>query len=168
LIQQLGGHFKDAIFKPALPALHITLFDWVAPLIDFGQDKHRMFEQLQPAYDQALEAILAAEKPITVVFDQLKASPNTIYIEGRDDGTFKRIRDRFIEMVELPEGAKQPPAIVHSSLARFVKPIDLEEARTFLATKQISFTEEVRNFRLLHAVNEPPLHLEVLKNYPIG
>lgn len=168
LMQEIKAAFPDSIFCPPPDKLHITLLDWIAPLVDYdGRDKDALYAELRPIYDRAITQAMASVGPITVHFDEINLSPNTIYIVGHDQGQFARIRQYFLDHVDLLPGTKLPPQIIHSSLARFTKPIDLVPVREFLASKTIDITETVTGFRLIRTVREPILEFDLLKRYPL-
>jgi hypothetical protein len=169
LIGQLEHEFGQAVFGMPSESLHITLLDWIAPLVDYeGQHKRRLFEKIYPEYHQALTEILRKQAPIQVVFDQIKVSASTIFIVGKDNGQFQAIRDQFIKLVDLQPGTKQPPQIIHSSIARFTKPIQLKAVRAFVSQQTLAITQDVVDFRLVHTSREPMLEYEVLKTYQLN
>lgn len=167
-MKKLKGEFNDAVYCPPRLALHITLLDWIATLVDYdGQDKDTLYTRVQHSYDTAMSEILASVKPITVHFDTIIVKPNTIIITGTDDGSFQKIRDQFIDTVELLPNTKMPPEFIHSSLARFTQAIELDAVNAFIANQQIDFTQEITNFRLIRTTKEPNLEFETLKRYEL-
>lgn len=168
LMQLLNERFGPAVFTMLRDSLHITLFDWIAPLIDYdGIDKAALFEECRPMYHAALTDILQNQPPITITFDELRASPSTIFIVGHDNGSFQRIRDQFVDRVELLPNTKKPPEIIHSSLARFTESIALDGVEQFIRQQRLSFTQTVDSFRLVHTMREPMLEFQELKRYPL-
>lgn len=168
LIKEISTTFGDAVFPMPNVSLHTTLLDWIAPLVDYGgKDKEALFAQIQPGYDRALREVLSSFGPINVHFDELRVSPSAIIIVGHDNGEFQSIREQFLDRVQLLPGTKLPPTIIHSSLARFTESIELDLVKSFLATKTISFTQQVSDFRLVHTAKEPMLEFEVLKQYQL-
>jgi hypothetical protein len=106
-------------------------------------------------------------KPITIHFTQLRVSPGTIFIVGNDNGEFQKIRDTFVKNVTLLPNTKLPPQIVHSSLIRFTRAIDLDAVESFVAHKNIDIAQEVTEFRLVNTRKEPLLEFDVLKKYSL-
>ncbi|HVI69655.1 MAG TPA: hypothetical protein VM581_04310 [Magnetospirillaceae bacterium] len=169
LMQAIQQTYNDGVFCTPKKSLHITLMDWVAPLVDYdGHDKDALFKKLRPEYDAAITEILALFSPITVRFDTLALSPTTIYIVGHDDGQFQAIREQFLAKVHLVPGTKLPPTIIHSSLARFTKPLKIADVEAFLAAKSIELTQQIPAFRLLHQTKEPTLEFTTVKRYPLA
>lgn len=165
-MQEIKTTFDGAVFCTPKASLHVTLLDWIAPLVTYGGlDKDKFFGEVQPSYDKAITEILSSVAPIDVHFDEIKTSPSTIYIVGHDNGEFQKIREQFMERVELLPGTKLPPTIIHSSLARFTKPIELSAVNSFLASKTLHITQTVTDFRLTRATREPMLEFETLKRY---
>ncbi len=168
IIDKIKATFTDAAFCLPRSALHITLLDWITPLVDYdGQDKDALFAEVRSSYDKAISDILASTHPIKVCFDEIKVSPSTIYIVGHDNGEFQKIRNQFVNRVKLLPNTKLPPTIIHSSLARFTKPIELSSANAFVANQQLDIVQKITNFRLIHTTREPNLEFETLKRYEL-
>jgi 2'-5' RNA ligase len=170
LIQEMQQILGNAAHCMPPESLHITLLDWIAPLVDYdGADKAGLFEQIKPEYDAAMsEAIASVGQPIEIHFDELRVSPSTIFITGRDNGEFQKIRDEFVERIQLLPDTKRPPQIVHSSLARFTDRISLDGINAFIARHNLDMTQRVDDFRLVHTMREPMLEFEILKRYHLG
>lgn len=169
LMDDIRAEFGEAVFCMPEKSLHITLLDWIAPLVDYGgQNKDGLFDSIRPEFDKTLSEIISGIRPITVRFDQIRVSPSTIIITGSDNGEFRDIRDNFINSVELLPGTKLPPEIIHSSLARFTKAIDLNAVNSYIASKDIYITQQVTGFRLVRTTKEPLMEFEELKRYYLG
>lgn len=169
LTQSLRDEFGDALYCMTRPSLHITLLDWIAPLVDYdGRDKAELFAQIQPSYDRAMTDIMAGVGPISVHFDTIRVAPSTIFAMGHDDGQFQHIRDEFVQKVDLLPGTKMPPQIIHSSLIRFTEAIELEPIAEYIKAQKIDFVQDVTSFRLVHTRQEPMLDFEVLKRYELS
>jgi hypothetical protein len=166
LLGELEETFGDKVYNMPLSRLHVTLLDWIAPLVDYnGENKDTLFNNLRTSYDAAMAQAIGERLPITVRFSEICVSPSTIYIRGYDDGTFDRIRHDFVSQVELLPGTKRPPSIIHSSLARFTGEVELNAVEEFLNEKTINFDEKVSEFRLIKSEREPMSDYKVLKSY---
>lgn len=169
VLNNFESHFKKSVFIMPISSLHITLLDWIAPLVEYkGQDKDRLFSSIRAEYDSAISEILNSIGPIKVHFKEIGVSPSTIYIVGQDNGEFQTIRDKFLHKVSLLPNTKQPPKIIHSSLARFVKAIAIKPVENYIRNIEIDLVQEISNFRLVHSTIEPMLEFEVLKRYKLG
>lgn len=166
--EALASTFEGAIYRTPKNGLHVTLMDWIAPLIDYGQDKKELFEKVRDSYDRVLSQLLDNQPPIKVVFDEIAVFPNTVVALGHDDGSFQRIRNAFVEQVELLPDTKLPPKIIHSSLCRFTQEIDLDDVKEMVAGLNLNTEEVVDNFRLVKTMQEPMLDFEVIKNYKLA
>jgi len=168
-IQQLQekyvAEFGDAVYIPPADTLHITLMDWLAPLVDYGQDKDRIFEEIFPKYDAVLEESVKGVGSIAVRFNTVAAGAEAVFVKGEDDGQYVKIRDGFLERVELLPNTKQPPKIIHSTIARYLKPIDLQAVQDFSAEQTIDFTETIDYFRLFRSTNTTMQALRIIKRY---
>ena len=150
--------------------LHITVLDWIAPLFDYGgTDKRRLYEKLRPGYDAAFRPIIANMEPFDVHFTEVRVTPEAIILVGQDDGQFQFLRQGFMDAIDLPEGGKQPPSIIHSSLARFVAPeIGLTTLEGYARNNPIDFTQRIDEFRLVETRREPMQDFTILDTYRLG
>jgi hypothetical protein len=166
LLDSIKKELGEAIYAAPIDSLHITLMDWIAPLITYDvKDKVALFESIKAQYDAVFTNIVKDVKTITINFNEIRVSPSTIFIVGRDDGEFQDIRERFLKKVELLPKTKLPPTIIHASLARFTKPIELSSVKDFIEPQSISITQNVDNFRLVHSKREPLLEYDIIKRY---
>jgi hypothetical protein len=169
IIDRIAAAFPDIFFGQPKPALHITLLDWIAPLVNYdGRDKSELFKQVQPSYDVALSRAIANYTPFPVHFTEIKVAPSTIFIKATDNGQFQSIRDQFVTEAKLLPGTKLPPTIVHSSIGRFTKEVELAPIEAFVAHESIDLYQEITSFRLVHSRVEPMLDFDVVKEYPLG
>lgn len=169
LIDKIKSEYDTSVYCTGRDSLHITLLDWIAPLVDYGsQDKAKLFNQIYDQYDATIEAITANMHKFEVTFDTIQVSPSTVYISGHDNGEFAQIRNRFLETTELLPDTKLPPTIIHSSLARFTDEIDFSKVESFVSKLSIDFKQTINNFRLVHSHREPMLEFEVIKNYSLS
>lgn len=169
LISKLESKYCNSIYTMTAESLHITLLDWIAPLVDYdGQDKKMLFEKIYDSYDNTMTDIFADEPDFEVVFDTISVGPTTIFISGHDNGSFDRIRRKYIKSVDLIAGTKLPPSIIHSSLARFTEEIDLEEVESFVSSLDVEFIQRIDGFRLMHTSKEPMQEFEILKEYKLN
>lgn len=164
LTEQFGG----TIWNTPPETLHITLMDWLAPLVDYGESKDKLFKQYFPQYDAVMTRILKDYEPINVHFDTIKVTPNAIIVVGRDAGSFQSIRERFREEGGLLPGTKQAPTIIHSTIARFQREQPIQPIVDFIGKQSLSFDYTVLYFRLVRESVTPMLAHELIKKYPLA
>jgi 2'-5' RNA ligase len=168
LQKQLDEKFGSAIWNAPKESLHITLFDWLAPLVEYTQDKDKLFDQIFDEYDQVVSNAVKGIGPITVTFDVVDASPGAVFMKGHDSGQYEAIRQHYLDNIELLPNTKRPPNIIHITVARFQEAVDLEPIQEFLAQTKISFTQEVNSFRLVKETLDPMLDFKTIKEYKLG
>lgn len=163
------SEFPDAVWLTPADALHITLLDWLAPLVEYKEDKGIVFEKIKLEYDAELSDILTTVRPIDVTFNSLIVSPSAIAIVADEKSTqiFNDIRQRFLEKIDLLPNTKQPPSIVHSTIVRFVGEIALNNIKDFSETLDFSFIEQIDEFQLVRETTLPMLDYSVIKKYPL-
>lgn len=165
---RLEQRFPGAIWSVPRTALHITLMGWVDPLHDYDRDKDELFRTIEAEYSVALGDILEPQPPIEVAFDTIAAFPGTIIVRGQDGGSYQRLRDQFIERIELLPGTKQPPTIIHATICKFLKPIDLAEVKDFLKTESLSTREKISEFRLAREAILYMVEYDTLKKFSLA
>ncbi len=169
LAGDISAKFPDVFYPTPSDGLHVTLLDWIAPLISYeGANKVELFDSIHEKYDSALEKILQKYEPINVNFNKIIVTPTTIIITGEDNGSIQKIRQEFVESIELLPGTKMPPQIIHCSLGRFIKEVPVTEIQNFINQKSINFIEIIQEFRLVNTHREPMLEFDVLKTYNLG
>jgi hypothetical protein len=164
---KLEKRFPGAIWIAPKDSLHITLIDWLAPLVDYGQDKDELFRSIKDDYTKVLAEILQHQAPIQVAFDTLEVHPTAIIVKGHDDGSYQRIRERFLENVELLPGTKPPPKIIHTTMCKFLEQIDVDEVANFLRNESLYIEEQVAEFRLARETQIFMLEHDILKRFSL-
>lgn len=159
--------FGDVFWVPEPDWLHITLMDWIAPLVDYGKDKDEIFLETFDEYDTALSESLIGIAPINVRFGTIGVSPEAIFLRGRDNGQYQQIRQHFIENIELLPNTKRPPQIVHTTILRFTKEVELRPIQDFAAKQTISFEHITHSFRLQRARYSDVEEKEIIKVYQL-
>ena len=165
LQQKFVNELGDDVYTTEPERLHITLMDWVAPLVDYHRDKDKIFKEIFEQYDQAVEKSIKGIGPIDVQFCIVSVGPEAIFLIGEDTGQYKAIRDSFLRQISLLPNTKMPPKIVHTTIARFSKVTDLEPIREFAIGQSIDFTERVNYFRLLRSTDTTMKDPKIIKRY---
>lgn len=166
LVDNIQKSFENVWLQPA-KSRHVTLMDWLAPLVSYNQPADVLFEALFKQYDETLMRVTDETGPINVTFNKIRGSEKAIYIVGEDGGEFNEIRSEFLKNAELVTGTKLPPTIIHSTLARFADPVKESEMSEFLSTQEIEISETVTEFRLLRETVSPMVEYEVIKKYQL-
>jgi len=162
LQEKLEDTFGNLIWSLPTESLHITLMDWIAPLVDYGQDKDGLFHGLFGTYNQALSETLQSVNSIRVDFSEVHVSKGGVYLTGTDQGQFDYIRTNFLEKIELTLGTKRPPSIIHTTIARFTSSTDLKPVQEFIAGQSIQLDQLVDEFVLVRETKIPMLKREII------
>lgn len=165
IVGAIKANFGKLILEQPAHALHITLMDWVAPLVTYDKDHDSIFEEVFPEYDEALLYQTERIRSFKIHFDTITVSRAAIFITARDDGQFQQVRDGFVGEVDLLPGTKQPPTIVHCTIARFDEEVDVAPIRRFVDSLIVDFEQPVDSFRLVHETEMPMVKYEILKDY---
>ncbi len=166
----LQDRFPTILWSTPPEALHVTLLDWLAPLVDYNQSKDDLYKKLFAEYDTALNDALTNIKPIEVHFNKVLVSSSAIALVADDTNIhpFTTIRTRFLDSVVLLPDTKQPPTIVHSTIARFIGTAALDEVRMFAETLHVSVHETIKGFQLVRETELPMLAYTAIKKYPLS
>lgn len=168
LQQQITDQFGDGVWCQPQHSLHITLFDWIAPLVDYGEDKDDLFEKIRQEYDQVVREALSGVKPLTVKFNKLSTAARAIFGTGNDNGQFAQIRQHYLDNVTLLPNTKLPPTIIHFTMCRFVQEIELEPIQQLIEKLDFALEETIDEFRLVREVIDPMIEYEILQTYKLG
>jgi len=152
---------------PDITQQHITLFEIVMCFREYSEDRDVIFERYSTGIDAELKRQLIDQGPITVTLDTLEASSSAIIIKGRDDGSFQRIRDVISDKRLLPDGTRTPPDIIHSSLARYVKEVDVDQVRSILSSHNLELVQTVTEFEMVR-VWRMPMDYKTLEVYGLS
>jgi hypothetical protein len=169
-LEGLHRQTPEGLYTMGSEGLHITVLDWVAPLFDYaGTDKRSLYANLRESYDPAFRSITSSMAYFEVNFDEVRVTPGAIILLGHDNGQFQTLRGRFMGAVELPAGGKQPPNIIHSSLARFIAPeIELSPVEEYANTHPLTLTQNISEFRLVETRREPMQDFTVIDTYKLA
>ena len=165
-VQNIMIHkFGDSIWAVPANALHITLLDLFTPSIDYGHSIDSQFAKQKQKYNKVLSDILRDIPPIEVMFNCIEVHPAAIIIRGEDNGSYKKIRTSFMQMIDLPDLTKQPPTIIHVTIGKFIRKIPLSDVESLMIDEKINFEETVKAFRLVHEHKIFMQDYDTLKKY---
>ncbi len=168
LQMEIKNKFPDLVWLTPSQALHISLMYVISPFIDYEKDKNEIFIELFREYDEVLREIFKTEKRFFVRFSELRVTSTAIIIVWEDNGSFSRIRKRFLEKTGLFPGTKSPPNIIYTTIGRYIKGADLSELQQFVSNKRIDIAEKVNTFRFIQEKVIPMLRYEVIKFYKLS
>jgi hypothetical protein len=168
LQQYFDSQFTGSLWLQPLDTLHVTILDYLAPLVDYGTDKDRLYNQHANEYNQATVVALQDIPAQHIHFNRLLISPSAIALVADDAAeTFNAIRNNFLSHVELLPNTKMPAAIVHSTIARFIDQIPLADVQTIANKQSVSIETNIDYLRMDRETKVPMLAHTVLKNYPL-
>ena len=166
--QELKAIFGDAIWLQEPPSLHITLMEIIAD-IDYGiYSREVLFEEWYKAYSDVLQNILNSYKPFSVLFEEIIVSQRAIIIKTKESKQLNDIRAKILEQVELPLGTPIPPNITHTTLARFLRTIDVNEARKAIQYLRIHEHQTIQEFSLVADLGPPNFNNVPTTIYPLN
>jgi 2'-5' RNA ligase len=166
--QELKAIFGDAIWLQEPPSLHITLMEIIADA-DYGNySREVLFKQWYKAYSDVLQNILYSYKPLNVLFEEILVSKRAIIIKTKQSEQLNDIRAKILEQVELPLGTRTPPNITHSTLARFLRIINVDEARKAIRHLKINEYQTIHEFSLVADLGPPNFNNVPTTIYPLN
>lgn len=166
LLQSLQEELGERAYIMPKDTLHITLCEIIQSK-EYQENKELLYSRNAPIYENSTEQVLNQFSPVDVVFDEIVVSPQAIIIKGRDNGSFKEIRKQLVEDLPLPAETKQPPAIIHSTIARFLVEMPLDEVRNITKQYTIKLNETVSGFSLIHSNVSPLLAYDTIRAYSL-
>lgn len=162
---KLESQLGSSVWLQPLESLHITLFDFIAPKVEYPIPHKQLYDISADDIDEVMVRLASNFKPFTIHITALKSSENAVYLEGYDDGTTARIRNEFLKLYRLDKRTKKPPEIIHSTIARFIENIDTDKVREVVDCQIDEITIPVTSLRLVHERRIPMLEYETLKEY---
>lgn len=168
LQSELSLNFEDIIWNAPIDSLHITLMDWLAPLVDYGENKKTIFDNIFNDYDDVFTKTIKDIKPITVNFKEVRVFQKAITVIGKDSGEIESIRGKFLAEIDLIVGTKPPPNIIHSTISRYRKEASLGPIDELVSRHSINLMLTIDHFRLVKEEVVPLLQYEILKKYSLN
>lgn len=112
--------------------------------------------------------MLSSFSPFILTFDELEVSQRVIIIKTRQSDELNKIRAALLACIQLPKGTKNPPNITHSTLARFTKPLDLEEVVEKAKWTKTAIVHRVTEFALVKDLEPPIFNGTAMECYPLS
>ena len=162
---EIAHELGSAVWIPPLRSLHVTLLDWIAPLVEYNRNKDQLYAELYHSYDAVLHKILDKQHSINTVFKEIRVSQSAIYIVSTSNAELNHIRQQFLKNITLIDDTKQPPQIVHSTIARFTETIELDKVQEVLETLHVDIAQEITSFQLVKETVSPMIDYEMIKKY---
>lgn len=164
LLQELSAALPGVLWTMPPEQLHITLCEIVQPK-EYSRDKDSLFASFQKKYQNTLVQILSDTPKLTVTFDTIEARPQAIIIKATNSSSLNSIRAKLTARMRLPDETRTPPDITHSSIARYLKEMDLEKVQGVVAAHTMNLREEITEFKLIRNEVLPLQKYEVLGTY---
>ncbi len=166
LLSNLNTELPNMLWLMPAEQMHITLCEIIQPK-NYSVDKDVLYASRKDEYEDAIGNILSSISSFNVTFDILEASTKAIITRCSNTNTFNSIRSQLMKNIQFPSETKLPPDITHSSIARYLKKIDLELVQNGLQNHTLSLDEEVTEFKLLRNTVYPLQNYEIIKSYSL-
>ncbi len=167
LLQAMHAELPDVIWPMPPEALHLTLCEVIQARKPYSEDKETLFKRREQEYLTGAADALSTVSPFTVRIDQIEVSPEAIIVRSRDGTAFNDIRAKLLGHISLPDETKRPPDIIHSSIARYTRSVDIEAVRAVATRQALSFNEPITEFKLLKTLVPPLLQYEEIASFPL-
>jgi hypothetical protein len=166
LLKGLSAELPGVLWTMPPEQMHITLCA-IVQLKPYTQDKHYLYELHKEQYENIPAQILSSMPKFTVTLDLLECSSQAVIIKSSDASSFNSIRSRLTKSMPFPAETSAPPNIIHSSIARYTKAVNLEDVQAVIARHQIHIEEEITEFKLITTGILPLQKYDVLRTYPL-
>lgn len=166
LLKDLNTQLPGVLWSMPPKQMHITLCEIIQPK-PYTSDKDTLYKLHQDLYEDVPAKILSNLPKFTVTLDIIECSPQAVIVRSSDASSFNSIRSQLVKSMPMPEETRTPPDIIHSSIARYLKEVDIEKVRKVIARHHIHVEEEITEFKLLRNEIPPLQKYEVLKTYPL-
>jgi hypothetical protein len=166
ILAKLQKEIGDGLWPMPVDALHITLCEIVEPK-PYSQNRQDLFDAHATDYLDKPALSISNFGPVTVNFNKVEANNKAIIIRGEDNGSLNAIRRRLVESLPLPVETKNPPDIIHCSIARFTQNLDFDQIQQIVAGYSLDFTETIKEFLLVNSLVQPLLDYRTMRIYPL-
>jgi 2'-5' RNA ligase len=140
----------EAFWIPTGDQLHITVAHVLSPEVTYDEPAPEIFGRVGQQAMRALDIAVQDRPTDTVVFDTVEAFADAIIVRGHDSGELDAVRQTFVDNFDLPAGTRRPPTIIHSTIARYRKPLNLEEVQEFVSSLAIDSSTDISEIHLVH------------------
>jgi 2'-5' RNA ligase len=166
LLDELNANLPGVLWLMPPEQLHITLCEIIQPKT-YSQDKTSLYNLHKDQYEDIPARVLSNVPKFTISFDIIEASPQAIIVRASDANKLNDIRANLVANMQLPDETRTPPDITHSSIARYLQEVDLENIQSVIAQFKISIDEEITEFKLIKNLIPPLQKYEVLKTFSL-
>lgn len=167
LLDELSTELPEIIWPIPSEQLHITLCEIIQPK-EYIEDKEAAYKLHQEQYEIVPADIISKLPKFTITFDTIEVSPQAIIIRASDSTMFNKIRAKLVEDMQLPAETRTPPDITHSSIARYLKEVDLGRVNEAAVKHTIKIEEEISEFKLIRTEVPPLQEYEIIKTFPLA
>ena len=146
----LKNFSKESLWLPKNEQLHITFAHVISPDSKYKIDRTKLWKDLHPEVKRALEEITKKPLNIEVQFNELLSFQASIIVKGYDNGSYDKLRNKFIKLFNLPDESRRPPNIIHATVARFRNELPFDNVKTVTDGIGVSFTDSTQKLQLIH------------------
>lgn len=165
--KELQKRLGDVLWVPPTNCLHITLMEIICNA-DYGKvPRMQLFSEWYGTYGTAVKEVIEQYATFTLEFSDLYVSPAAIIITASDPSPLNSIRSALLANIKLPDGTKQPPRIAHTTIARFMRAVELEDVQAAAQPLQRRVTESIKAFKLIKGLGPPDFNPKEIANYPL-
>ena len=155
-VMAVAREIGDGLYVQPARSLHVSVLDFIDAVIDPAHhgyvSKAALWQKIGPQCDAAIRKALKNVGPFTIHFSELVVTDAAIILKGEDSGQLQRIRHSIMDDIgslRLPR-TKQPPTIIHATVARYAKEMPLEPIRRAAAAQLVAFVSRVDCLYLRH------------------
>ena len=160
---------REYFWFPDFNTLHVTIAHIISPDSTYSQPPYEAYRAIADQADLSLKNAIQPYKSIKITFDTIQAFQSAIIVTGNDDGSMDSIRNSFVSNVLLPHETRRPPNIIHSTIARFLHPLDVQELQEFIKNELIINQKFL--LQRIDLVSEKKIFLQdftVIKSYDLA
>jgi hypothetical protein len=157
----------DAIWLTPPNALHSTLMEIICDTEYKGLSRKEHFTHWHDLYNDATRETISQFPPIDLTLSELSCSPAAIILKAANPSPFNNIREALLRNIVLPEQTKIPPDIIHCTIARYSKEVDLNEVREQVKGIGANVGLHISEFKLVRDLG-PDFHPSVEQSYSLS
>ena len=166
LLVDLAAELPGVLWTMPSSQLHITVCEIIQPK-PYDEDRDVLYDLYKDRYEYGLAELLATTKKFTITLDTIEVSPQAVILRSSNSDYLNNLRADIVASMPLSQETRTPPDITHSSIARFIKEVDVETVQQVIDRITPCIKIEIDELTLLKNLVMPLEKYEVIQTFPL-
>lgn len=155
------------LWLPGPKSLHVTYLHLLSPDVAYNEPVEQLYRENADRADEAMRQVAEEFGSFRINCGEVVVSPAAIIVKWDDGGQMDRMREALTSRFKLPEFTKNAPNIVHTTIARFLKPMPLAPVQDLARKLQVIAMPMISEIDLVRETRIYLQEFEVVERYPL-